>query len=308
MVYIPCTLDSSIKQLITPKPSGKLRFNRSDIVRYSKSVWRLKTIKRDKFDKIHGATFPSELIIPLVYLYCPEPYEYVFDPFLGIGTTLKVCRLTQRHCIGFELNPEYYQYCLNIKQQGDLSYLWNQEKLQMKVYNTDCRNMLQYIQPDSIQCMITSPPYANFIQRSIQDRKTIHKDHWKNSSIRQYSTNEQDFGNLPYSNQCLTDEQLHNHSKTFLGEIKELMEKCLIITKSGGYNIWIVKDHRLPEFNLPYICFHGDIANIGQQVGFLLHEIITLDQCDNRKLRMIGSIKYPYMNQNSSFIIVLRKK
>jgi DNA modification methylase len=33
--------------------------------------------------------------------------ETVLDPFLGSGTTLKICRLTKRKGIGFEINPGY---------------------------------------------------------------------------------------------------------------------------------------------------------------------------------------------------------
>jgi len=36
-----------------------------------------------------------------------KPGDIVLDPFLGSGTTLLACRMTDRNCVGFELNPEY---------------------------------------------------------------------------------------------------------------------------------------------------------------------------------------------------------
>ena len=38
--------------------------------------------------------------------------ETVLDPFLGSGTTLKVCRLTNRKGIGYEINPDYKERIL----------------------------------------------------------------------------------------------------------------------------------------------------------------------------------------------------
>ena len=32
---------------------------------------------------------------------------FILDPFAGSGTTLRVCQVLNRNCIGFEVNPEY---------------------------------------------------------------------------------------------------------------------------------------------------------------------------------------------------------
>jgi len=36
----------------------------------------------------------------------------VVDPFLGSGTTAIACKNTDRRCLGFELNKEYYDICI----------------------------------------------------------------------------------------------------------------------------------------------------------------------------------------------------
>jgi len=71
-----------------------------------------------------------------------------------------------------------------------------------KIVNDDCRNLLQHVRKDKVQLTITSPPYADFIQKSLKDRETVHKTsvirHENNSTVKQYSQEENDFGNLPY--------------------------------------------------------------------------------------------------------------
>ncbi len=54
----------------------------------------------------HSAPFPEEIPYRLIKMHTAIG-ETVLDPFLGSGTTLKVCRITGRKGIGFEINPEY---------------------------------------------------------------------------------------------------------------------------------------------------------------------------------------------------------
>jgi site-specific DNA-methyltransferase (cytosine-N4-specific) len=54
----------------------------------------------------HSAPFPEDIPYRLIRMHTVEG-ETVVDPFLGSGTTLKVCRLLNRKGIGFELNQEY---------------------------------------------------------------------------------------------------------------------------------------------------------------------------------------------------------
>lgn len=35
------------------------------------------------------------------------------DPFMGSGTTAVACKLTGRHYIGFEIDPDYYMIACN---------------------------------------------------------------------------------------------------------------------------------------------------------------------------------------------------
>ena len=57
-------------------------------------------------DQLHPTQKPIKLFRWLINLYTDEE-DIVLDPFLGSGTTLLVCCMTNRNCIGFEINPDY---------------------------------------------------------------------------------------------------------------------------------------------------------------------------------------------------------
>ena len=71
--------------------------------RNKRSVW---TVTTKPYKEAHFATFPQDLIIPMVKAGCPEN-GLVLDPFMGSGTTAITARTLGRHYLGIELNPEY---------------------------------------------------------------------------------------------------------------------------------------------------------------------------------------------------------
>lgn len=71
--------------------------------RNKRSVW---TIATHPFAEAHFATFPPDLITPMVLAGCPEG-GIILDPFMGSGTTAVVARSFGRHFVGIELNKKY---------------------------------------------------------------------------------------------------------------------------------------------------------------------------------------------------------
>jgi excisionase family DNA binding protein len=256
-------------------------------------VWNNLSSQRNKYQLEHGAVYPVKLAERLIKMYSAEG-DTIFDPFLGIGSTMIATQALNRHGVGTELNPKF----ANIAQQwiDDVQGLFPNNN-HYKVINDDCRNMLNHIRKEKIQLTVTSPPYADFIQKSLKDRETVHKTsiikHENNSTVKQYSKLENDFGNLPY--------------KDFLKEIKTILKDNFEITKPGGYSCWVVKDYRDTKNKIPYVPFHSDLADVGQEAGWLYQDLIIWDQTGQRRLVLLGYPSVFYVNQNCSFIVVFRK-
>jgi len=257
----------------------------------SKNVWNDVSSPRAKKHIEHGATFPEKLANRLILMYSKKG-DLVLDPFLGTGTTLEACKNTQRNGIGIELNDRFIPYAKEVIKQKTIT-----ENIQLKVIKDDCRNLLNHVSKESIQLMVTSPPYANFIHKSIADREQTHKTSLikleNKSAVNPYGDKKEDFGNLEYSE--------------FLKETKELMKKLFLVTKIGGYNVWVIKDYRDTKNKIPYISFHSDLAKIGEEAGFKFHDLIIWDQTGQRKLVLLGYSSIFYTNQNCSFLVVFRK-
>jgi DNA modification methylase len=254
----------------------------------SRNVWADVSSARQKKHMEHGATFPVKLAVRLITMYS-NTGDLVLDPFMGTGTTLEACASTGRDGVGIELNGRFCE----IARQG-LSYC---RGLKIEAIHDDCRNLLDHVKEGTVQLMITSPPYANFIQKSVDDRSRVHKKSLivtdNNSRVRQYSDDPRDFGNLSYA--------------AFLEALKELARKLYVVTKPGGYNIWVVKDYRDTRNNVPYVAFHSDLAQAVEKCGFRFHDLIIWDQNAQRSLVLLGYPSVFYTNQNCSFIVVFRK-
>jgi DNA modification methylase len=259
----------------------------------SKSVWPAREVSsaREWYHLEHGATFSIALAERVIKIYTKKG-DLVLDPFVGVGTSLIAARNLGRRGIGIELYEKFVRIAKQVLSQKTLV-----KALEQTIICGDCRDLLKWVEPDSVQLMFTSPPYANFIHRSIKDRKETHKNSWlvlKNVSVvKPYGEDPRDFGNLPYNE--------------FLKEIKELMKKLLIVTKPGGYNVWVVKDHRDPQGGRPIIPIHSDFARIGEEVGFIYHDLIIWDQNEQRSLVLLGYPSVFYVNINHTFLVVLRK-
>ncbi len=83
-----------------------------------RSVW---TVASEPFAGAHFATFPTELVKPMVLAGC-RAGGTVLDPFAGAGTTLLVAKELGRQAIGIELNAEYCAMARDRLAQDVLSF------------------------------------------------------------------------------------------------------------------------------------------------------------------------------------------
>ena len=282
-----------VQQKVESEQIGFNRLTPREWTRLSKSVWTAHEVSsaREWYHLEHGATFSVALAERAIKMYSQQG-DLVLDPFLGVGTTLVAARSLRRQGIGIELYRRFVDLARQVLGQQTLF-----GEVEQQVIQGDCRDLLRWVQPGTVQLMFTSPPYANFIQRSVEDRKKTHKTSRlvldNRSAVKQYGDDPRDFGNLSYDD--------------FLKEIGDLMRKLCVVTKPGGYNIWVVKDCRDPQNGKPFIDFHSDLGHAGEQAGFLYHDLIIWDQNDQRSLVLLGYPSVFYVNINHTFLVVLRK-
>jgi DNA modification methylase len=157
-------------------------------------VWRFFYEGRDVRDKeVHPATYPISLAARCIELFTHRG-ELVVDPFVGSGTTLVAARDAGRNAAGFDLNPAYVE--LSQSRLAQPSLLGG---CQQVAVCADARDIPSYLGEETVSLILTSPPYANLLNRRRRN-KSRRGDERRNTQymrVEQYSQNPRDLGTLP---------------------------------------------------------------------------------------------------------------
>lgn len=261
------------------KKKGKLNeLNGKTWEKYSISIWEI-TKSREESRLKHPAMFPVELCQRLIEIYTKKG-EVVMDPFMGSGSAIVAARDLERKGIGFDINFEFVELAKKRVSQQKLVHLGIENP---DIYCEDAKNLLEYVKPNSIDLVITSPPYWNIHTRK---RTADYKE------PRPYSSLDRDLGNISDFNE-------------FMDELKTIFEKVYVALKSGKRCIIVVMDIRQGSQFIP---FHINIANMMTEIGFLFEDIIIWDRRkEYSNLRPLG---YPYVfivNKVHEYILIFRK-
>lgn len=266
---------------VSVSQSKKKRLNELDgrtWIRYSISIWDItKTPKENKLK--HPAMFPADMCKRLIGIYTRKG-DVVLDPFMGSGSAVIIARDMERKGIGLDINPAFVDLAKRRLSQKKLIQLDVEEP---DIYCDDAINLLDYVKPNSVDLVITSPPYWN-----IHTRKRT-ADYKK---PRPYSPLERDIGNILDFN-------------TFMNELKFIFKKVYAVLKQGKKCVVIVMDIRQGSQFFP---FHMNVSNIMTENGFILEDIIIWDRRkEYSNLRPLG---YPYVfvvNKVHEYILIFRK-
>lgn len=218
--------------------------------------------KRDPLKKLHPATFAEEDIEKLIEFFTKKG-DIVLDPFLGSGSTALACVRTNRKCIGIELYSEWVELA---KQRLGL---FSQE---CEIYQGDALDILKKLPSQSVDFVITSPPYWGILSK--EDHKT-RKERLSKNLKKDYGNDERDLS-------------LIKEYDVFLAKLKDIFIETYRILKQKRYICVIVSDFRHEK---RYYMFHSHIAEILEDIGFILHGLIIIVQ-DNKRLYPYG---YPHV-------------
>ena len=155
-------------------------------------VWQFFYETRDIRNKnLHPATFPIALAKKVIELFTHKG-EMVLDPFVGSGTTLVAAQDTDRNAVGFDLQQKYIDLCKSRLVQTTL--FSNAKQLAVQ---DDARNISEYLDPESVSLIFTSPPYANLLNRERKNKSRRFRNNEQLGRVEQYSQDPRDLGTMP---------------------------------------------------------------------------------------------------------------
>ncbi len=158
-------------------------------------VWQFTYGGRDIRDKkLHPATFPISLARKVIDLFTHKG-ELVLDPFVGSGTTLVASQDAARNAVGFDLQKEYIK--LTESRFTENSQLLGDSK-QIAVCD-DALNIPNYLMPETISLIFTSPPYSNLLNRRRKNKSRRNRKNEQLGKIEQYSQDPRDLGTMELS-------------------------------------------------------------------------------------------------------------
>lgn len=238
-----------------------------------------------QIERQHPAPFSFTDVARLIRFFS-KPGDLVLDPFAGIGSTLKACALEGRRGVGIELNPRYAQLTRErlkrevIMDTGSIA--------EQNVREGDARIVLQTFDYESVDFIVTSPPYWNILHKEDHKVKQERKVHELDT---RYSDDPRDLGNV-------------KDYEAFLRELTSILAQCGTVLKRKKYMAIIVSDFRDKS---KFIMFHADLAQSLEQHNFGLRGIKVLYQRHKR----IFPYGYPYAyvpNIHHQYILILQNE
>jgi len=251
------------------------------------SVWNQKGLGANHADaeieKQHPAPFSFTDVSRLIRFFTKSG-NTVLDPFVGVGSTLKACAIEGRIGIGFELNPRYAKLA-SVRLEKEVTGIFS-KALEQKILVGDARVLVKKLEENSIDFVVTSPPYWNILHK--KDHKARQEREAKNLDT-QYSDDKEDLGNIA------------DYEK-FISELSNIFADCAIALKPKKHMAIIVSDFREKS---KYVMFHADLARELEKCNLELRGITILYQRHKR----IFPYGYPaaYVpNIHHQYIIILQ--
>jgi DNA modification methylase len=186
------TLSISYKRTCDCAPSHINCLTAKEWLKCQLGVWQFTFEGRDIRDKsVHPATFPISLARKVIDLFSHQG-ELILDPFVGSGTVLVAAQDANRNAVGFDLQQNYIDLCNSRLNQTNL--FGNTQQIAIK---DDARHIKDYLDPESVSLIFTSPPYANLLNRERKNKSRRFRKNDQLGKVEQYSQDPRDLGTMP---------------------------------------------------------------------------------------------------------------
>lgn len=243
-----------------------------------------------QIEKLHPAPYSFQDIGHLVNFFTKKGMT-VLDPFGGVGSTAKACEVNGRICTSIELSPTWYE--LSIKRLE--TEVGEGTSAHHKFINGDSCEELPKMESQSVDFMVTSPPYWGILNK--QDQK-VKKNRVANNLETKYSDSDKDLGNVESYEEFL--DILVN--KVFL--------QCARILKYGKYMALVVSDFRDKS---EYISFHSDLIQALNRAAIPEGGVLRLQGTkillQNHKSLLPYGYPFAYVeNIHHQYILIFKKE
>ena len=252
------------------------------------SVWNQRGLGADhpdaKIERQHPAPFSFTDVSRLIRFFTKRG-QVVLDPFVGIGSTLKACALEGRKGVGIELNPHFAELARE-RIRTEVRDMFSSAGEQ-RVLEGDARDLLTGIADESVDFVVTSPPYWAILKK--EDHK-VRQERIANGLSTDYGDDPRDLG------------QISNYEE-FIQELKDIFFQCHRVLKRGKFMAIVVSDFRDKS---RYVMFHSDLAQALETIGLEMRGLKVLYQ-RHKKVYPYG---YPYSyvpNIHHQYIMVLQR-
>ncbi|MGQ9718566.1 MAG: DNA methyltransferase [Nitrososphaerales archaeon] len=260
------------------------------------AIWEFFYEKRDIRDKnLHPAVFPIGLPKKCIQLFTHQG-ELVLDPFVGTGTTLVATLDLNRNAVGFDLKKEYVELSNKRVAQAKLD-AWGEGSQSSTIQVTICddaHNIPEYLQPETVALVVTSPPYANMLNRP-RLNKSIRGNLRQNEQflkVQQYSSDPRDLGTM--------------EPKRYAKVLGEIYKGMLPLLKPKAHSIINITDLWWKEDKYgKRMPVHIYVIEEMEKAGYELRNIIIWDRRD--LVNKVGIFGWPnnYITLGTTFEYIL---
>jgi len=258
----------------------------------TKSFWFQKGLGANhadaKIEKLHPAPFSFQDVMRLVKFFTKSG-DTVLDPFSGVGSTMKACALSGRHGVGIELTESWNE----LAKKRLLIEVSDDALDNINFVNGDCRKEINNLEDNSLDFMVTSPPYWFILNKKVDHKTRVRIEEELETS---YSEDERDLGNI-------------SDYQEFLQELKSIFIDAGKKLKPHKYMAIIVSDFRHES---KFYSFHSDIIQLLDEQVTNNDKKLTLQGvkvlAQNHKSLLPYGYPYAYVeNIHHQYIILLRK-